>query len=137
MCAWHTLSARFNDKELQLIRRYQEKHDVTDNELIRNGVTFIVGLMTMFEAFENPNLGLLRDYLKEVRKELNSPRYKKAMERATTNWASKLKQQQLQNLEAEFSLIQKELEVFQEKRPRGRPKIKRGRGRPVNKGSTD
>ena len=137
MGKWHTLSGRFNDDEIGLIRKYQKIEDLTDNELIRNSVSVMIGLMAKIEAFKNPDLRVLKSFVEEVKKEIESPHHQKAMQKASERWIKKYKGQQIQKLETEFSEIQKELEVFQQKRTRGRPKNKGAIGRPRDLGNTD
>lgn len=135
MAKWHTLSARFTDEEYSFIEDFKKKHKLTDNQLIRKGVQAVSGLMVMAEAFQSPDATILKGFSKELQKEMNSPYFKKAMQRAYERWTKKFKEEQLAKLDTELSQIQNQLDVFQENRARGRPKIKRNRGRPSNTGS--
>jgi hypothetical protein len=135
MAEWHTLSARFTDEEYAFLEEFKKRHNLTDNQLLRRGAQALTGLLVMTEAFQSPDAAILKSFADEIQKEMNSPYFKKAMERAYGRWAKQFKKQQITKMDQELSQIQSQLNVFQDKRQRGRPKTKRTRGRPVDTGA--
>jgi hypothetical protein len=111
-----------------VIRKFQAKQKLNDNQLIRDSVAAVVGLVAMVEAFQRPEMYILKGFAEELKKEMNSAHYKKAMTKATERWRNKYKDQELDKLESELSGLQNELTVF-ERKPKSDTK-KKERGRP-------
>jgi len=135
MTEWQTLSARFTDEEMKIIRQAQAKQGITDNQLIRQAVHLAIGMLSVKDALEEPNLSFFHSYAKEVKKIMNSPKYQKMMETMTKEIATKYKEEQIKQFEKEVKHLTYGIDVFNKKRKRGPKPIKRKVGRPKDTGA--
>ena len=134
MTKWHTLSARFAEEEVEVIQKYAKMNNLTDSQIVRNGVQLIVSMIAMKDLFNQPDMTYFRQFAEEMKQTMESPKMKKMMEEVAVKTAKKYKEAQLNQLEQEANIITKEIDVFSEKRKRGRKPIKKSRGRPKEKG---
>ena len=130
---WYTISGRVTEEEREIIQKFENKTKMSDNQLVRAGISMIVGLGEMTELFSTPNLAILKDYSNEIQRTLNSPKIQKELEKAGERWMSQYRGEQLKKLEEEAKKIQSELSVFDKKRTRGPKPKQQKRGRPAIK----
>ena len=121
MVTWHTRGARFTNEEIDIIEKYKQRHNLTDNQLIRQGVQFMVQFTAMKDLVSNESdLKLLKGLMKEVNKVAKSVAYKQGIDKAIETWARKNKEEELEKFEIALKEIETETNTFQQKRKRGR-----------------
>ena len=130
MTEWHTLSGRFTDEELKIILEYAKKNKLTDNQVMRQGVQFIVSILAMKDLFGEKDMGFFRSFGTELKKTTDSPEYQKIMADTVERVAKQYKEEELKKFEVEAKKITKQLDVFSKKRKRGPKPTKKKRGRP-------
>lgn len=135
MTEWHTLSGRFTDEEIEVIQKFQKKQNLSDNQLIRQGVQLAVSILAMKDLFEGPDLTFFRSFAEEFKTTMNSPEYQKVMSDSVERVALKYKEEQLKQFEKEAKQLTSQLDVFNKKRKRGPKPIKRKAGRPKDTGT--
>ncbi len=133
MLEWQTLSGRFTKEEISIIEKYKKKHNLSDNQLIRQGVQILVNLIAMEGFLTSPDMEFFRVFMQDFKKILDSPSVQKSLEESVKQATVNYKQEQFDKIEKESNEIFRELDVFDEKRKRGRKPIEsKNRGRPKN-----
>ena len=134
MAKWSTVSGRFNEEEMAVIKKYEKMLNMTDNQLVRGGLAILLGFMGMAQFLVRPEFEPLKKYAEEMNKLMESPKMQKQLEKASESWLDKFKEEQWKTFETEMKKIQGELSVFDRTKKKGREKKKNPRGRPTASG---
>ena len=134
MTKWSTISGRINEEEKAVIDKWEKKMGMTDNQLVRGGVSVLIGFLQMGEIFLRDDMEPIRSFAKNVQKITDSKKYQKDLERVQEEWLSSYKEEHLEKLERELKQIGDELKVFEKHKKRGPVPKKKKRGRPKDKG---
>lgn len=129
MTIWHTRGARFNDEEIKIIEKYKKQNNLTDNQLIRQGVHLMVQFLAVKELISTPDSKLFQSLIKDVTKITKSKKYQEDLDQIVTKWGRKFKEDELRKFENDLKALEDEDKIFKEKRIRGRKsdKIKKNK----------
>jgi len=130
MAKWSTVSGRFNEEELAVIKKYEEMLNTTDNQLVRGGIAILLGFMGMAQFLIRPEFEPIQKYAQEMNKIMSSPKMQKQLDKASEGWLDTYKDEQWKTFETEMKKIQGELSVFDRTKKKVRIKKKNKRGRP-------
>ena len=133
MTKWKSLAGKFTSEELEIIKEFQKKLELNENQLVRTSVEmmifFIGSLLKLVES--NVDKEISKEY-KKIRKEiLKYPELKEKvfpfLDKMTKSFDQAIKQIVKEN--------EPEIKKFTKKRKVGRPKLKKKkRGRPKDTG---
>ena len=129
MTKWDTLGGRFTDEEIALIKSWQKKLELNDNQFVRAGIQTFIGFMSLLEMYLSPEFGPMRKFTKEYEKISKSPEISKAWEKILQNWMLK-NQAQLEIMDKTWKKSTEQFKPFKKHQKRGRKRTKRTRGRP-------
>ena len=130
MTKWHTLGGRFTEEEIALIKSWQKKLELNDNQIVRDGVLIFIAFMMLLEmGLLSPEFAPMRKFTKEAEKFSKSPKFRKAWQNIQQNWILK-NQDQIQIMMKSWKESTNQLKPFKKHQKRGRKHIKRKRGRP-------
>jgi len=127
MTKWSTISGRFSEEEVALIKKWQKKVRFTDNQLVRIGVEMMIGFTAMSEFFSSRDFAPLQSFVKDIQKSLQTPAVKKELEKAGEKLVSKFKEDQIKQIEKKANELTEELKVFGKHEKRGRKPTKKKR----------
>jgi len=133
MTKWYTLGGRFTDEEIALIKSWQKKLELNDNQIVRAGIQTFIGFISLIEMYLSPEFMPMRKFTKESEKFSKSPEIRKAWEKMQQNWILKY-QAQLETMEKAWKKSTEQFKPFKKHQKRGRKRTKRKRGRPKDKG---
>ena len=127
-------SGKFTAEEVEIIERFMKKYNVNPNQLVKRSVFLAIG-HTEYEnlASKDPKFRKILELIfEESQKIMNDPRVVKRITKKLV--AEKINQESLDRLENTASDIDKDVKTLRKKKKLGRPKIKKKRGRPEDKG---
>ena len=55
MTKWDTLGGRFTDEEIALIKSWQKKLELNDNQFVRAGIQTFIGFISLLEMYLSPD----------------------------------------------------------------------------------
>ena len=128
---WYHLQGKFTSEEGKIIEDYLKKHKIPQNRLVRKSIGFLIPLERSKDRIKATNL--IREFFQGIKKIVNSPDYKKRVDRLLVRLSKKYSPNTIEEFVKFFLDIDSDLKVFKKKHAsRGRPKIERKRGRPKN-----
>jgi len=131
MTEWKNLSAKFTSEEIEIIKKFQEKNKLNDNQLVHFTILFTIFFIeTMSEFAESEYPKIFDSKYKKVKREiLKYPSLKKQV----PPLLNEMYQAYEKNMEKIADKKGNELSILMKKRKVGRPKAsKKRRGRPKN-----
>ena len=129
MTKWKTLSAKFTSEEIEIIKKFQEKNKLNDNQLVHFTILFTIFFIEAMSEFVESKYPKIFDskYKKVKREILKYPSLKKQV----PPLLNEMYQAYEKNMEKIADKKGKELGILMKKRQVGRPKAsKKSRGRP-------
>jgi len=127
MAKWSTISGRFSEDEVELIKKWQKKIRLSDNQMVRAGVELMVGFAAMSELLTSKDFVPVQSLVKEIQKSMESPAVKQEFEKIGEKWLSKLKEEKLKDFEIKVKELGDEFKVFEKRDKRGRKPTKKKR----------
>ena len=133
MTKWKSLAGKFTSEELEVIKKFQKKLELNENQLVRTSVEmmifFIGSLLKLVES--NVDKEISKEY-KKIRKEIS--KYPELKEKIFP-FLEKMAQSYNQTIAQIIKENEPEIKKFTKKRKVGRPKSKKKkRGRPKDTG---
>jgi hypothetical protein len=126
---WHSLQGKFTDEEYAIIEKHLKKHNIPKNQIVRKAIGFLIPLENAKDSITSSNF-VARKFFIGIKKIVSSPDYVKKCERLLEDLYKKYPHATDEFVEL-FSHLDKDFKAFSKKHaPRGRPPIKRKRGRP-------
>ena len=132
MTEWKSLAGKFTLEQIEVIRQFQTKLDLNENQFVRISVMMMVFFVgSLLKLIESEEIKMAnKEYYKLKKKISKSPELEKvqsAIEDMTKDWEQALKRIVKEN--------EPEIKKFTKKRKVGRPKSrKKKRGRPKDTG---
>ncbi len=120
MANWTTRGARFTDEEIEIIEKYKKQNNLTDNQLIRQGVHLMVQFLAVKELLTTPDAKVFQSLIKDVTKITKSKKYQDDLNNVVERWGKKFKENELKKFEIELKSLEEEDKIFKQKRTRGR-----------------
>ena len=132
MTEWKSLAGKFTLEQIEVIRQFQTKLDLNENQFVRISVMMMVFFVgSLLKLIESEEIKMAnKEYYKLKKKISKSPELEKVqstIEDMTKDWEQALKRIVKEN--------EPEIKKFTKKRKVGRPKSrKKKRGRPKDTG---
>ena len=121
------LSGKFTPEEAEIIKTFQNKFDMNDNQLVKNSVKLFVELNMGLKALQdNPTM---MKFLKKMNNQQKTEMDKKGIQSDLEKQFSK-NPKDLEKFISSFEELSKTEKILEKKKKVGRKAIKRKRGRP-------
>ena len=117
---WVTISGRFTQEEADTIEEYRDKINLSDNQLVRQGVQLMVGIKIMEDLFNKPDMTFFKSFIEEWKDMMKTPEMEQRMEEMLEKTALRYKEKQLNDFVKKTNQFTKDLKIFDKKRKRGR-----------------
>ena len=132
MTKWKSLAGKFTSEELEVIKKFQKKLELNENQFVRTSVEMMVFFVgSLIKLIESDEIKIADKKYQKLRKKISKyPQLIKvqpAVKAMTDSWEQALKRIVKEN--------EPEIKKFTKKRKVGRPKSrKKKRGRPKDTG---
>lgn len=135
MNKWYTICAKFNEGQKKAIEEYKKKYNLDKtNQVMKKAVEDLIGITYADYPRVPEGVKVAFSFVDDYKTQIKDSKARNEFEKFSLNWIRNFWHQDIEEFTQKAVELEEAWEAFRHQKKRGRPKIVRHRGKPMDTG---